>query len=87
MTSKTLNGSPTEVAANMQRIIEEAIPGARAEVSPGSPGHYAISVIAGAFAGQSMVKQQRTVYAAIQEFMRGDPAPVHAIDRLETRVS
>ncbi len=72
MTANTLNGSPTEIAADMQRMIENAIPGARAEVSSVSPGHYTISVIATAFAGQSMVTQQQTVYAAIQDFLRGD---------------
>jgi acid stress-induced BolA-like protein IbaG/YrbA len=31
-----------------------------------------------------MVQQQQMVYAAIAGLMRGDNAPVHAVDRLQT---
>jgi acid stress-induced BolA-like protein IbaG/YrbA len=40
-------------------------------------------VKAAEFAGQSRVAQQRTVYAAIGHLMKGETAPVHAIDKME----
>ena len=36
------------------------------------------------FAGRSRVQQQQAVYAAIAHLMKGDAAPVHAIDQLVT---
>ncbi|MFN8642351.1 MAG: hypothetical protein U0802_12110 [Candidatus Binatia bacterium] len=38
------------------------------------------------FAAKSRVQQQQLVYGAIRQLMAGDAAPVHAIDRLTTRV-
>ena len=34
---------------------------------------------------KSPVQRQQMVYGAIAPFMSGDTAPVHAIDRMETR--
>jgi acid stress-induced BolA-like protein IbaG/YrbA len=76
--------SADRVAARMQSAIEIAIPGARAEVTPGSPGHFEIHVRSGEFAGKSIVQQQQLVYAAIKDLMQGANAPVHAIDRMRT---
>jgi len=33
-----------------------------------------------------MLESQRMVYGAIAHLMKGDLAPVHAVDRLQTRV-
>ena len=79
--------SPADLCAQMRAAIEQAIPGATAEVLAGSPGHFQIRVTAAAFAGTSMVAQQQMVYAAIAHLMRGADAPVHAIDRLQTVVA
>jgi stress-induced morphogen len=79
--------SPDDVAAALRQAIETAIGGATVEVIPASPGHFEINVTSETFAGQSMVQQQQRVYAAIKELMRGDDAPVHAIDRLQTVAS
>jgi acid stress-induced BolA-like protein IbaG/YrbA len=76
--------APQELAEEMRRAIDGALPGAEIEVRPGSPGHYEIRVVSAAFAGQSRVRQQQLVYGAIAHLMQGDAAPVHAIDRLLT---
>ena len=67
----------------IKKAIEQAIPGSQASVSAGSGGHFSINVSGAAFAGKSPVQQQRMVYSAIAHLMKGDNAPVHAIDRLQ----
>jgi acid stress-induced BolA-like protein IbaG/YrbA len=76
---------PEEVAARLRTAIETGVPGSRAEVSARGAGHFEIEVVAEAFAGLSRVKQQQLVYGAIAPLLRGDDAPVHAIDRMVTR--
>ena len=78
--------SPLDLVADLQRSIEAAIPGARVEVNPASPGHFEIRVVSEVFADRSRVQQQQLVYGAIAHLMKGDAAPVHAIDRLECLV-
>jgi stress-induced morphogen len=78
--------SPDDVCAALRQAIEAAIADAEVQVIPSSPGHFEIEVTSRTFAGESMVQQQRRVYGAIKELMRGDSAPVHAIDRLQTSV-
>jgi stress-induced morphogen len=78
--------SPDDICAALSGAITAAIPDARVEVAPGSPGHFELRVVSKTFAGQSMVQQQQRVYGAIKELMRGDGAPVHAVDRLQTSV-
>ena len=67
----------------LREAIERQIPDARAEVSGG--GHYTIEVTSPAFAGKNMLQSQRLVYSAITDLMKGDMAPVHAVDSLKTR--
>jgi len=74
------------IVQQMRAAIEAALPGAAVEVALNSPGHYQIRVVSKAFAGASRLRQQQMVYAAITDLMKGDGAPVHAIDRLETLV-
>jgi acid stress-induced BolA-like protein IbaG/YrbA len=68
----------------LRDAIEQAIPGSQAAVSGGG-GHFSIEVVATAFAGKGMLESQRLVYAAISHLMKGDMAPVHAVDSLKTR--
>ena len=75
--------SADDVCAEARRMIEAAIPGARAEVTAASPGHFEISVTAQAFGGKSPVQQQQMVYKAIAPLMSGDAPPMHAVDRLK----
>jgi acid stress-induced BolA-like protein IbaG/YrbA len=37
------------------------------------------------FAGKGMLESQRLVYGAIAHLMKGDMAPVHAVDSMKTR--
>jgi acid stress-induced BolA-like protein IbaG/YrbA len=77
-------GTPDRVVDELRSSIEAAIQSARVEVNAASPGHFEIRVVSESFEGQSRVQQQQAVYAAIAHLMKGDTAPVHAIDRLET---
>ena len=66
----------------VKRRIEEALPGARVEVSTFSgDDHLRASVTAKQFAGQSLVEQHRLVYASLEGLIGGE---VHAL-QLETR--
>lgn len=76
-----------DISITLREAIAAAIPGAAVEVNPGDPGHFTIRVVSNAFEGKSMVQQQQLVYGAIADLMKGDGAPVHAIDRLQTAVS
>ena len=76
----------TDTAERMRRAIEEAIAGADVEVIPVSAGHFEVSVSSELFTDKTSVQQQQLVYGAIAHLMRGDAAPIHAIDRMQTRV-
>ena len=76
---------PAELAAQLQRKIVDALPGATAVVRAGGPGHFEVEVTAAEFAGLTRVQQQRRVYDAIGALMSGAGAPVHAIDKMVTR--
>ncbi len=67
----------------LREAIERQIPGSRAESCGG--GHFRIEVTSAAFAGKSMLESQRMVYGSIAHLMKGDMAPVHAVDSLQTR--
>ena len=79
---------PTEFQGSvidaMREAIERQIPDSRAEVIGGG-GHFNIEVTSSAFAGKNMLQSQRMVYSAIADLMKGDGAPVHAVDSLKTR--
>jgi len=70
----------------LREAIERQIPDSRAEVSGGG-GHFTIEVTSAAFADKSMLESQRLVYSAIAHLMKGELAPVHAVDSLKTRTS
>ena len=79
---------PTEFQGSvidaMREAIERQIPDSRAEVNGGG-GHFNIEVTSPVFAGKNMLQSQRMVYSAIADLMKGDGAPVHAVDSLKTR--
>ena len=68
----------------LREAIERQIPDSRAEVNGGG-GHFNIEVTSPVFAGKNMLESQRLVYGAIADLMKGDKAPVHAVDSLKTR--
>jgi stress-induced morphogen len=65
--------------------ILDRIPDATVMVEAGSGGHFTIDVVSPVFSGKNMVESQRLVYGAIAHLMKGDGAPVHAVDRLTTK--
>jgi acid stress-induced BolA-like protein IbaG/YrbA len=75
-----------DVVQAVKAAIESAIEGSTAEVR-GAGGHFDIVVTAAAFAGKNTLESQRLVYTAIAPLMKGDMAPVHAVDSLKTRVA
>ena len=75
---------PSEVIAKLRTAIEAAIPCDSLDVR-GSGGHFEIRVVSSAFKGKNTLAKQRLVLGAIGDLMKGDGAPVHAIDVLETR--
>jgi acid stress-induced BolA-like protein IbaG/YrbA len=83
-----MSDHPTDFQGSIDEAIrtsiKEAIPDATIDVTGGG-GHYTISVVSAAFAGKSMLESHRLVYAAIAHLMKGDRAPVHAVDTLKTR--
>lgn len=75
-----------DVLSAIRSAILEKIPDANVDVQPGSGGgHYTIAVVSPVFAGKGMVDSQRLVYGAIAHLMKGDGAPVHAVDKLTTK--
>jgi acid stress-induced BolA-like protein IbaG/YrbA len=74
-----------DVCAAIRGAIAAKIPGARVDVTGGG-GHYSIDVVSSEFAGKGMLASQRLVYAAITHLMAGERPPVHAVDRLTTKV-
>lgn len=66
--------------------IEEVLPESIVSVFTGSPGHYNIEVISKIFEGKTLLAQQRLVYSAITDLMKGHKAPVHAIDSMKTMI-
>lgn len=79
----------TTLQDNLPKQIEEAIqrviPDGQISVTGGG-GHFSIEVTSDAFRGKNAVQSQRLVYGAIKHLMAGDKAPVHAVDKLVTRV-
>lgn len=69
----------------IKSAILDKIPDASVVVDTGSGGHFTIQVVSSAFSGKNMVEAQRLVYGAIAHLMKGDGAPVHAIDKLTTK--
>ena len=74
----------SDIAGAIRDAIGQSLPGARVQVTLGSPGHFSIAVVAEDFRGKSRVACLRLVYRAITPLMQGDRAPVHAVDQLTT---
>jgi len=84
-----MSSHPTDfkgsVVDALREAIETQIPDSQATVNGGG-GHFTIEVVSPAFTGLGMLESQRLVYSAIAHLMKGDLAPVHAVDSLKTRV-
>jgi len=75
----------TDTKEDIKKAILEKIPDASINVESGSGGHFTIGVVSPVFAGKSMLESQRLVLGAIAHLMKGDGAPVHAVDKLTTK--
>jgi stress-induced morphogen len=82
MSDRTVDAIRSAIVA----YLADADADAEVKVASGSGGHFSIEVASKAFAGKSMVESHRLVYAAIAPLMKGDAAPVHAVDTLKTTV-
>jgi acid stress-induced BolA-like protein IbaG/YrbA len=79
---------PTDFVGDVKLAIKQAVEGAIAGCTcdvTGGGGHFEIVATSAAFAGQSLLNKQRMVLNAIAHLMKGDAAPVHAVDKIETR--
>ena len=77
--------SEAKIADELRDAIAASIQGSEVEVTIGKSGHYSVAVTSAAFAGKGMLECHRMVMGAIAHLMKGDAAPVHAIDSLKTR--
>lgn len=79
---------PTDFVGSIEAAIRSGIvaklPDAKVEVSGGG-GHWRIDVVSTAFAGKSLLENQRLVLGAIKHLINGANPPVHAVDSLTTR--
>ena len=69
------------ILEEIEKAIKEVIPDAEVEVSGGG-GHFSIVVTSKVFEGKRTLKQHQIVLQSIKELMKGDNAPVHAVDSL-----
>ncbi len=74
-----------DILTALRDSIQKALPDAVVEASGGG-GHFSLVVTSTAFSGKGPVDAQRLVYSAITHLMKGDRAPVHAIDSLRTKL-
>jgi acid stress-induced BolA-like protein IbaG/YrbA len=83
-----MSDHPTDFKGSITDAIRDAIvkviPDAKVEAQGGG-GHFTIAVESKVFAGKSMLESQRLVYGAIAHLMKGDLAPIHAVDTLKTK--
>jgi stress-induced morphogen len=75
-----------DILEAIRTAVEGAIPGARC-VAAGAGGHFTLEVVSPAFQGLNMLASHRLVLTAIAHLMKGDRAPVHAVDSLKTRAA
>lgn len=73
-----------DILEAIRTAIESKVPDSKAEVTGGG-GHFNIVCTSPVFAGKNMLESQRLVYSAIAHLMKGDLAPVHAVDSLKTK--
>jgi len=73
-----------DVLGAIKESILAALPGANVEASGGG-GHFNIVVVSAAFEGKGALERQRSVLRSIAHLMKGDGAPVHAVDSLITK--
>lgn len=64
-------------ANDIQRLIEQHLPGSNATVTGDDGRHFEATVVCAAFAGKSKVQQQQMVYAILNDYIRS--GELHAL--------
>ncbi len=80
--SLRINRPPAETSERIREAIENALPGSEVTAS-GMGGHFEIRVVSSEFEGKGTLAKHRLVLGAIAHLMKGEDAPVHAVDRIE----
>jgi acid stress-induced BolA-like protein IbaG/YrbA len=70
----------------IKAAIEDKVPGAVAKVEGGG-GHFTLEVVWPGFEGKSTLEKQRLVLSAVAHLMKGDNAPLHAVDSIVTKTA
>jgi len=67
--------------AEIKRLVEDALPGARVDVSDltGGGDHLSIVVAASQFAGLGLIDQHRMIHAALKHKMAPESGEIHAL--------
>jgi acid stress-induced BolA-like protein IbaG/YrbA len=73
----------TDITLELEKALASALPGAQIQISAGSGGHFSIAVVSALFEGKSSLQKQRMVLSPIAHLMKGEGAPVHAIDSIK----
>jgi len=73
------------ILEEIEKAILTEIPDAIVEVTGGG-GHFSIVVTSKFFEGKRILKQHQIVLQSIKELMKGDNAPVHAVDSLTCKI-
>lgn len=74
-----------DIASAIRAAVTAALPDAVIEVQGGG-GHWSLAVTSKAFADKGMLARHRLVLGAIAPLMAGASPPIHAVDKLDTRV-
>jgi acid stress-induced BolA-like protein IbaG/YrbA len=77
-----INRPAAETTEKIREAIEQALPGSTVEAQ-GMGGHFEIRVVSEAFVGKGTLAKHRLILSAIAHLMKGDAAPVHAVDKIE----
>jgi stress-induced morphogen len=84
-----MSDHPTDFVGDIPTAIRVAVLAAIPDavvLAEGGGGHWTITVTSPVFAGKSMLANHRLVMAAIAPLLAGAAPPIHAVDKLTTRV-
>ncbi len=83
-----MSNHPTDFQGDVKEAIRAALAERISDAAitvAGGGGHYTIEVVAPVFEGKGMLDSHRLVLQSIAHLMKGDMAPVHAVDSITTR--
>ena len=80
-----LGGTKMNIEQQVEKSLRDALEPTECSVVQVSPGHFEIAVRSTIFDGKSTLQKHRLVLSQVAPFMKGDNAPVHAIDKIDAR--